>query len=156
MPMSHPVALTLAPVMVWPLVAIMAAVRPVEPAAVHVAAKAGVDVPTAATTKAPPARAATQMARPATCRAVRAYRWMDMGNLLCAGSADARASASGKPTFVRRQTMPSDRPRVGVVDKAASVQDRARVQREAERREGFSSALPRDSQNSVREPPTGG
>ena len=82
MPMSHPVASTVAPVIVCPLVAIMAAVSPVDPAAVQTAAPAGVAPPTAAMVNAPPASAAAQMARPATCRAVRAYRWKDMGYLL--------------------------------------------------------------------------
>jgi len=69
MPMSHPVAVTV-PEMLWPEVASMAVVNPVDPAATHVAAPAGVLPVTAATVIAPPARATTQTARAATCRAV--------------------------------------------------------------------------------------
>ena len=72
----------MAPVMVWPLVAIMAAVSPVDPAAEQTAAPAGLVPPTAAMVNAAPASAAAQATRPAKCRAVRAYRWLDMGYLL--------------------------------------------------------------------------
>src|ERR1700681_1073499 len=90
MPMSQPVALTVAPVMVCPLVATMVAFKPVEPAATQTAAEAGVAPTMAATVNAPAARVAAQIARPAMPAAVRGRRGIIMGSLLRAVSVDAQ------------------------------------------------------------------
>ena len=81
MPMSQPVALTVAPVMGAPL-AIMAAVSPVDPAAVQTAAPAGLAPPTAADGE----RCARQCSGAGDASGYmsggHAYRWLDMGYLL--------------------------------------------------------------------------
>src|SRR5579872_2767353 len=62
MPMSHPVA-SIVVLIVAPVVAMSAAVRPVDPAAVHVAALAGAEATSAVTVNTPPASIAAHSAR---------------------------------------------------------------------------------------------